>query len=130
MNTKQKGLVAEHQLKTYFLQEGYDILNPEGDYSPYDFVVYKNNEFMKIQSKYVSLSDNGTITVDFSEIRINDRVVHKGVQLSEIDIIGVYCPDTNKCYFIRIKYLEKDKGSITLRISDQKITKLKTCIGQ
>ena len=120
LNTKQKGLIAEHRLKAYFLSEGYDILNPEGDYSPFDFVVFKNNDFHKVQSKYISLSDSGTINVTFSEIKNKERLVHKGIQLCEIDIVGIYCPDTDKCYFIYSKDVEESRTCLSLRVTSAK----------
>jgi len=55
-------LIAEHRLKESFLKEGYDILNPEGDYLPFDFVIYKDSCFSRVQAKYISLSPTGVTT--------------------------------------------------------------------
>lgn len=125
LNTKQKGLIAEHRLKEFFLKEGYDILNPEGDYLPFDFVIYKDSCFSRVQAKYISLSPTGVMSLAISAVVTDNRIVHKGIQLSIIDIIGIYCPETDKCYFIKSANIDSNLTALSLRVTDTKNGQLK-----
>lgn len=125
LNTKQKGLIAEHKLKEFFLLEGYDILSTEGDYLPFDFVIHKNNTYKRVQAKYISLSSNGVIEISFNEIINKNKTIHKGIQADLIDILGIYCPDTNKCYFLNTTDMNKVNTSLCLRVSETKNNQVK-----
>lgn len=45
MNTKQTGTIAELKAQYDFMNYGFNVLVPQGDYCPYDIVIEKDNFF-------------------------------------------------------------------------------------
>ena len=98
---------------------GYIVLNPVTEYSPFDFVAYKDGEFYRIQVKYRTMK-KGCVEVKFRTSWADRNGTHtKYYNLNDIDIFAVYCPDTDKCYFIRTDEY-KDHKCVTLRIEPTK----------
>lgn len=52
LNPSQIGLITELKCITYLLEQGFNVLTPQGNYTKYDFVIEKNNKFYRIQCKH------------------------------------------------------------------------------
>ena len=87
---------------------------PLSSASAFDLIILINNEFKRIQVKYVKSKDN-KITISVRRAIRNGRA--KFITNIDFDILAIYCPCTNKCYFIN---KEEFKESVTLRLTKPK----------
>ncbi|MAE82156.1 MAG: hypothetical protein CMB80_05435 [Flammeovirgaceae bacterium] len=116
-HTKTKGDLGVLKAQVSLHEQGYTILQPMTEHSPFDIVAYKDSSFKRIQVKYRKAT-NGRIEVVFrSNYRgpSGNRIIK--VDKSEVDYYCIYCPDTDKCYYININQYNE---SITLRIVPSK----------
>jgi len=117
-HTKDKGDLGNLKAQVKFAEEGYKILEAKCEHLPFDFVVYKNGEFKRVQVKYRS-KKKGSISVPFRTSWADKNGNHsKLLNRSEIDIFCIYCPDTDKCYFIDLKV--NNKTEMRLRLDNPK----------
>ena len=116
-HTKNKGDfgVLKAQLDLY--EKGYLILTPQTEHSPFDLVGYKNGKFLRIQVKYRTAKDD-KIVVSFSTCWADKNGTHtRDYDKNEIDVMCVYCPDTDKCYYVNPHDCDK---CFNLRLSTPK----------
>lgn len=118
-HTKDKGDLGLLKVQCKICELGHIILNPMTEHSPFDFVSYKDGKFYRIQVKYRSMK-NGCVQVPF-RTSWNDRngTHSRYYNLNDIDIFAVYCPNTDKCYFIHTNEYKNNKY-ISLRITPAK----------
>ncbi len=64
-HTKNKGDLGVLKAKLDLFEQGYLILNPETEHSPFDLVIYKDGQFKRVQVKYRKLKRNDTIEATF-----------------------------------------------------------------
>jgi len=115
--TKEKGDLGVLKVKTDLCEKGYLILSPESEHSPFDLVVYKDFQFKKVQVKYRTVVNN-CLHVAFKSSWTDKNGNHfVPMDKTEVDVIAVYCPDTNKCYYFNPSNFNK---AILLRISPTK----------
>jgi len=82
-------------------EQGFTILTPQTEHSPFDLVAYKDGEFHRIQVKYRKLDSAGKLDVKFSTCRTDKRGTHTvSVNKTEVDLYCIYCPDTDECYYL------------------------------
>ena len=118
-HTKDKGDLGLLKVQCKICELGHIILNPMTEHSPFDFVSYKDGKFYRIQVKYRAMK-NGCVQVPF-RTSWNDRngTHSRYYNLNDIDIFAVYCPNTDKCYFIHTNEYKNNK-CISLRITPAK----------
>lgn len=117
-HTKDKGDLGVLKIKCDLCSKGYMILSPETEHAPFDLVAYKNKKFIKIQVKYRAVGKSGTITVSLKTCWNDKKGTHiKKYDLDEIDLVAVFCPDTNECYYFDPK---ETPENITLRVDSPK----------
>lgn len=103
-HTKTKGDLGVLKAKLDLFEKGFLILNPETEHAPFDIVIYKDGVFRRVQVKYKSLNSKGTLEITFrSNYSTSNGVRTKAVDKSEIDVYAIYCPDTDKCYYLNPK---------------------------
>lgn len=116
-HTKDKGDLGVLKVIASLGSQGFLILNPLTEHSPFDLVVYKDKQFFRIQVKYRT-AKNGYIVARLSNSWADKNGTHTTpMDLKEVDYIAVYCPDTDDCYYIKS---EECTESITLRIETPK----------
>jgi hypothetical protein len=121
-HTKDKGDLGVLKVMASLGSQGYLILNPLTEHAPFDIVAYKNKKFERIQVKYKSIKDD-CITVGLESSWADKNGSHSlPFASAEIDILAVYCPETDKCYFVNTTNL---KSSISLRINLPKNNQVK-----
>lgn len=112
--TKTKGDIGVMKAKMDMLLRGYMILQPETEHAPFDFVAYKNDQFLRVQVKYIAMRHDGTIRARFTRRWCNTKGTQtRPIDKSAIDWYCVYCPDTDTCYYIDPKGFS---GSMKLRV--------------
>lgn len=116
-HTKNKGDLGVLKVKCDLCSKGYVILSPETEHAPFDLVAYRGKNFKRVQVKYRSVK-NGAVEVSFRTTWADKNGSHiKHYDLSEIDVIAIYCPDTDKCYYLNPRNFNK---AIRLRVETPK----------
>ena len=101
-HTKNKGDLGVLKAQVEMYEQGWLPLVPSTEHSPFDLVGYKDGQFRKIQVKYRRSKRGGsTVEVDFRSCWTDRNGTHTTpIDKSQIDLICVYCPCTDKCYWI------------------------------
>ena len=91
------------------------MLQPLTEHEDFDLVAYKDGVFKRIQVRY-RCANNGTIAVEGSSSWADKNGNHRIPVTSKvgIDVFAVYCPDTNKCYYV--PHQDMKSGGIKLRL--------------
>ncbi len=103
-HTKDKGDLAVLIAQVDLNRKGYTVLIPLTEHSPFDLVAYKDGKFERVQVKYRSSTNGEVIQVPFSSrwaSKTGNHIVP--IDKNEVDLYCVYCPDTEKCYYLRPK---------------------------
>ena len=99
-HTKNKGDLGVLKAQLDLYEKGYLILNPQTEHSPFDLVAYKDKKFLRIQVKYRKAKNN-RIEINFRTSWADKNGTHTiDYDKTEIDLMCIYCPDTDKCYYI------------------------------
>lgn len=101
--TKKKGDLNEMQCMVAFKKLDYQVLIPFGDCERFDFVAYKDGQFLRIQCKAAHTDDNGKSFVfnNKSNNTIKGKLVSKPYTKEEIDYFATFFND--KCYLIPVE---------------------------
>lgn len=113
-HTKNKGDLGVLKVKVDLFQQGFLILVPETEHSPFDLVIYQDGVFKTVQVKFRNLTKNAVLEIPFrSSYSTSKGVKTKSVNKTLIDIYAIYCPQTDECYYFNPKQFNK---SVTLRV--------------
>ena len=84
------------------LEKGFSVYTSETEHEPFDIIAYKTGGiFKRIQVKYRAITKNGTINLSFRASWADKNGSHVNFyDKNEIDLFCIYCPDTDKCYYI------------------------------
>jgi hypothetical protein len=112
--TKTKGDLAVAHAYTDLMDQGYLVLWPSTEHAPFDLVAYRDGQFLRVQVKYRQARSDGAVTVEF-KTGWSDRHGYHPLPMdkTEVDILCVYCPMTNDCYYVRP---QDHGGHVTIRI--------------
>ncbi len=117
-HTKDKGDLGVLKAQVDLAEKGYLILIPLSEHSPFDIVIYKDNRFRRVQVKYRSLTKKNTLELRFRSSWADRKGSHeKKIDKNDIDLICIYCPEKDTCYYINPKEWEQ---SVTLRFEPPK----------
>lgn len=89
-HSKQIGIIGEQVLISEFTKAGIQVLTPIGDNTPYDFVVIKDNRFVKVQVKTAEYIRDGAMTFCTSISEPYKKITKKYTS-DEVDCFGLYC---------------------------------------
>lgn len=108
--------VLKAQLNLY--EKGFWVSVPLTEHAPFDLVITKDGISRTVQVKARTLNAKGALEIPFRQ----SYMTSQGVQtnrwdVSQIDLVCVYCPDTDACYYFDPKDFEK---GITLRVEPPK----------
>jgi hypothetical protein len=113
-HTKNKGDLGVLKVKVDLYQQGFLILVPETEHSPFDLVIYQNGVFKTVQVKFRNLVKNAVLEIPFrSSYSTSKGVKTKFVDKTLVDVYAVYCPQTDECYYFDPRLYNK---SLTLRV--------------
>jgi len=101
-HTKDPGDLGVFQVQLDLHERGYIVSVPLTEHAPFDLVAYKDGKCRTVQVKYRSVRDErGTLTVHFRSSYSDSTGHHtQKVNKEAIDVYGVYCPDTDECYYL------------------------------
>jgi hypothetical protein len=113
-HTKDKGDLGVFKAQADLAAQGFMILQPLTEHAPFDVVVYKDRVFLRVQVRYRTCTHSGCLEVRLRSIWNDRRGSHRRLlDKSEVDLVCVYCPDTDTCYYFDPK---KVNHSISLRV--------------
>ena len=96
-HTKEKGDLGVLKAQVDLYEQGFTILSPMTEHSPFDLVVYKNGDFRRIQIKYRKLDETGKLNIKFSTCWTDKYGTHTvPINKDEVDLFCIYCPDTDE----------------------------------
>ncbi len=101
LTTNQKGAIAETAIAHEAIKLGIGVLKPLADLR-YDFVFDTGDEFLRVQCKWASLQGDVVLIRLYSARRSAAGVVTRKYTADEIDAFAAYCPETGRCYFLRM----------------------------
>lgn len=113
-HTKDKGDLGVAKAFADLVARGWLVLFPTTEHAPFDLVAYRDGEFKRVQVKYRTASA-GKLYVKFSSVWSDRHGTHiQPIEKSAIDVVCVYCPDTDLCY-----YLDPGdfRAGVTLRVT-------------
>lgn len=117
MNTNDKGNIGYAVVIADVTKKGFFVFTPIADTTCVDMVIGNKNMILKrIQVKYRKINKQGSIKIQTSTMINGKRIATK---LNNIDIWAIYCPETNKVYYISSEFI-KGRKSIALRIDKTK----------
>jgi hypothetical protein len=112
-HTKDKGDLGTAKAHADLASQGYVVLFPATEHAAFDLAAYKSGRFKRVQVKYRS-ARAGAVSVSFRSMWADRNGTHmKPSDKSEIDVLCVYCPDTDQCYYVRPSDFST---SVTLRV--------------
>lgn len=112
MKTYEKGAIGEHRVVADLINKGYRVHKPLIDSLPYDIVVSIKGFFYRVQVKYVRLRRGN---IETSPRRTNTQNVRS--RNEEFDLLAIFCPDTDQCYYI---WASEFESSVRLRTKPTK----------
>ena len=112
MKTNEKGAIGEHRVVADLINKGYRVHKPLIDSLPYDIVVSIKGFFYRVQVKYVRMRRGN---IETSPRRANTQNVRS--RNEEFDLLAIFCPDTDQCYYI---WTSEFETSIRLRTKPPK----------
>jgi len=113
--TGDKGDIGVARITADLIEKGIPVFIPVSSTCPFDLLGF-DNEFKRIQVKYRTPTKRNTIEVRMERAIISNSKISKTYNFG-VDIIAIFCPDTNKCYYVKTNGNMK---SITLRLEKPK----------
>jgi hypothetical protein len=109
-NPTHKGKRTEARVLSALVDTGKSVLMPWND-ERFDFLVYENGVFQRVQVKTGCLKDGYVL---FRTVSVHTQGRHRRTYEGEVDFFAVYCPDNKKCYLVPADSLPKEMASLRL----------------
>jgi hypothetical protein len=111
-----KGNIAEAKLAAAAIELGIGVCVPLGDGCRYDLVLDVGPRLLRVQCKYAPRKGD-VIVVSFRTSRFTPSgYVRTLYDASEVDAIGAYCPDLERCYLLPMAEFD-GRGYAHLRLA-------------
>jgi PD-(D/E)XK endonuclease len=86
------------------------------EHQHYDLLAEKNGKMIRVQVKYAPIK-RGIISADLRCIWANTSGTKvRQYTTGDYDVLALYCPDSDKCYFIQMSEVEDGTRSIGLSL--------------
>lgn len=115
-HTKNKGDLGVLHAQLDLARRGYMVLLPLTEHAPFDLVAYKEDRFLRVQVKYRS-AKNGCVSLRLASFWADRHGVHAvAVDRTALDLFCVYCPDTDRCYYVDVQSCPPGKALLCIRV--------------
>ena len=115
MNTNKKGDIGLANVIADVTNKGYFLFLPFSDTTSVDLIIADEGmKLNRIQIKYVSVDKKGGLRIPTCTV-VNGKKVP--VDLTQIDVWAIYCPDTKKIYYVPTKELVGKTSVMILRVN-------------
>src|SRR5690349_6859176 len=116
-HTKDKGDLGVAKAHADLAAKGWTVLFPSTEHAPFDLVAYRDGRFLRVQVKYRS-AHRGALEVRFrSNWTDRNGMKHVPVDKTTIDLLCIYCPDTDACYYVDPW---QHRASVTIRVTSSR----------
>ncbi|MBI1916353.1 MAG: hypothetical protein HYS12_16720 [Planctomycetes bacterium] len=113
-HTKDKGDLGVLKAQADLAAQGFMILLPLTEHAPFDLGIYRDRVFLRVQVRYRACTHSGCLNVRLRSVWNDRHGAHRVLMnKDEVDIVCVYCPNTDECYYFDPKDINQ---SITLRV--------------
>ena len=85
LNPSKIGLVTELKCITYLLEQGFNVLLPQGNYTKYDLVIEKEGRFYRIQCKHAAEQETGFLVRTRYDVRNNGSIKKERYAIEDLD---------------------------------------------
>jgi hypothetical protein len=102
LTPSQKGSIAESAIVAAAIKLGIAVFRPVNEGLRYDLVFELEHEFVRVQCKWTVLRGGAVTLPCFSRGRSADGFVNRPYTADEIDAFAAYCPQVDRCYFLRL----------------------------
>lgn len=100
-HTKDKGDLGVAKAYADLVEQGLMVLFPTTEHAPFDLVAYDGTTFHRVQVKYRARTGD-VIRLALRSIWSDRHGVHRrAFDNASVDVVCVYCPDTDECYYVR-----------------------------
>lgn len=111
MHPVQKGDLTVAILTATFLRRGFVVLKPLSELMRFDLVIDRGNGFERVQCKTGRLRD-GAVKFNACSSTAHHRNGKRRDYRGQIEVFGVFCPDTDQCYLIPVDDTGASHGSL------------------
>lgn len=115
-----KGIIGEAKIALRGIELGFEILKPMNPHAPFDLIFNKNNQYYKVQCKYVSIDKKlkrYDIPFASSTKDKNGKRIYIPYKIKDVDLLAAYLKEDDKVVFIKNKS-EENTRKIVLRPSN------------
>lgn len=117
-HTKDKGDIGLACVMADLMKHDISVALPVSEHLPFDLIaIHPLGIMAKVSVKYRVMTKTGVVTVETRSIW-NDRAGthHRRHDPGDYDAVGIYCPDTDECYYLLAS--ELSPSGRTLRITN------------
>ena len=61
LNPSKIGMITEYKCMIFLIEQGWNVLVPQGNYTKYDLVIEKDRKFYRIQCKHAAANETGFV---------------------------------------------------------------------
>lgn len=116
MTPDQKGTIAETALIHAAAKLHVPVLKPVNDGLRYDLAFELGHRILRVQCKWAPRRGDVIIVNARTCRRTADGYIRGNYSPDEVDAIGAYCLDVDRCYLIPISYVA-NRPSIAIRLA-------------
>ena len=99
-HTKNKGDLGVVEAMADLARKGWSIFVPLTEHEAFDVAAYRDGRFLRVQVKYRA-AVSGVIKFPLSSVWADRKGNHVvPMNRSSIDVISIYCPNTQHCYYV------------------------------
>lgn len=119
--TKEKGDTGLIQVIADLDKKGIKVALPISEHLPFDLIaINTNGKLARVSVKYVGMV-NGSIVVPLRSISTNTKGWKaRTIDFNDIDVVAVFCPETQSCYYLKSSFVKNFKSGIYLRVEQAK----------
>lgn len=102
MTSNRKGAIAEAEIAAAAIRLGVPVLRPLAEHGRYDLGFEIGPRLLRVQCKWAALERGGSVVyVRLAGSRYTPGgYVHSTYNEDEIDLVGVYCGELDRCYLL------------------------------
>lgn len=102
IETKEKGDIGVSLVIADLAIKGVKVALPMSEHLPFDIICINSScKLARISVKFTSINKRGGIEVPLRTISSNSKGYNfKYLNHDDIDAFAVFCPQTNKCYYV------------------------------
>jgi hypothetical protein len=116
-HTKDKGDIGLACVIADLIKQDIQIALPISEHLPFDLIaIHPSGLTLKVSVKYRVMRTSGTVRVDARSVW-NDRngTHHRPHGPGDYDVVAIYCPDTDECYYVLASELTPSGKTLRIR---------------